>query len=152
MQVLIIITFTIMITIDINQRYNKSKSRPVTGKLTFDFRIIALRCIHHQAKTALDMEIAVYRKLVECEEDRLGITASEDDVDLICLKSTFSNFSDSSFDPSDSDWEPTSPSYSRVRKNLSSLSSLLSKYIKIHKKFLKYIVLSSIFHLYLDLR
>ena len=23
------------------------------------------------------MEIAVYRKLVECEEDRLGITASE---------------------------------------------------------------------------
>ena len=30
-----------------------------------------------QAKTALDMEIAVYRKLVECEEDRLGITASE---------------------------------------------------------------------------
>ena len=32
---------------------------------------------HHQAKTALDMEIAVYRKLVECEEDRLGITASE---------------------------------------------------------------------------
>ena len=30
-----------------------------------------------QAKTALDMEIAVYRKLVECEEDRLGITASK---------------------------------------------------------------------------
>ena len=29
-----------------------------------------------QAKTALDMEIAVYRKLVECEEDRLGITTS----------------------------------------------------------------------------
>ena len=53
----------------------------LTGKLTFDFRIIALRCIHHQAKTALDMEIAVYRKLVECEEDRLGITASEGDVD-----------------------------------------------------------------------
>ena len=37
--------------------------------------------IHSQAKTALDMEIAVYRKLVECEEDRLGITASEGDVD-----------------------------------------------------------------------
>ena len=35
----------------------------------------------YQAKTALDMEIAVYRKLVECEEDRLGITASEGDVD-----------------------------------------------------------------------
>jgi len=51
-----------------------------------------------QAKTALDMEIAVYRKLVECEEDRLGITAN------------------SSFDPSDSDWEPTSPSYSRVTR------------------------------------
>jgi len=51
-----------------------------------------------QAKTALDMEIAVYRKLVECEEDRLGITAN------------------SSFDPSDSDWEPTSPSYSKVTR------------------------------------
>merc|ERR1719237_178868 len=54
-----------------------------------------------QAKTALDMEIAVYRKLVECEEDRLGITAN------------------SSFDPtSESDWEPTatSPSYSRVTR------------------------------------
>ena len=88
------------------------------------FRIIPL-CIHSQAKTALDMEIAVYRKLVECEEDRLGITASEDDVDLICLKSTFSNFSDSSFDPSDSDWEPTSPSYSKVRNNFSSISPSL---------------------------
>merc|ERR1719237_1455931 len=51
-----------------------------------------------QAKTTLDMEIAVYRILVECEEDRLGITAS------------------SSFDPSDSDWEPASPSYSRVTR------------------------------------
>ena len=26
-----------------------------------------------QIKTALDMEIAVYKKLLECEEDRLGI-------------------------------------------------------------------------------
>merc|ERR550517_582381 len=52
-----------------------------------------------QAKTALDMEIAVYRKLVECEEDRLGITAN------------------SSFDPtSESEWEPSSPSYSRVTR------------------------------------
>ena len=52
-----------------------------TGKLIS--RIIPL-CIHSQAKTALDMEIAVYRKLVECEEDRLGITASEGDVDRWC--------------------------------------------------------------------
>ena len=27
-----------------------------------------------QVKTALDMEIAVYRQLLETEEDRLGIT------------------------------------------------------------------------------
>lgn len=51
-----------------------------------------------QAKTALDMEIAVYRKLVECEEERLGITAN------------------SSFDPSDSEWEASSPSYRVTRE------------------------------------
>lgn len=33
-------------------------------------------------KTALDMEIAVYRKLVECEEDRLGIEGPDDSFDL----------------------------------------------------------------------
>lgn len=32
-----------------------------------------------QIKTALDMEIAVYRKLLECEEDRLGIVNGHDD-------------------------------------------------------------------------
>lgn len=43
-----------------------------------------------QAKTALDMEIAVYRKLVECEEDRLGIAANSS---------------------MDSEWESPSPSF-----------------------------------------
>jgi len=32
-----------------------------------------------QTKTALDMEIAVYKKLLECEEDRLGIDTRHDD-------------------------------------------------------------------------
>jgi len=32
-----------------------------------------------QTKTALDMEIAVYKKLLECEEDRLGINHGQDD-------------------------------------------------------------------------
>lgn len=32
-----------------------------------------------QIKTALDMEIAVYKKLLECEEDRLGIVTGHDD-------------------------------------------------------------------------
>eukprot|EP00092_Neocalanus_flemingeri_P013003 GFUD01014013.1.p1 GENE.GFUD01014013.1~~GFUD01014013.1.p1 ORF type:complete len:709 (+),score=215.46 GFUD01014013.1:147-2273(+) len=32
-----------------------------------------------QTKTALDMEIAVYKKLLECEEDRLGIVTGHDD-------------------------------------------------------------------------
>ena len=30
-----------------------------------------------QVKTALDMEIAVYRQLLETEEDRLGITPEQ---------------------------------------------------------------------------
>merc|ERR1719290_493352 len=32
-----------------------------------------------QVKTALDMEIAVYKQLLETEEDRLGIVAGHDD-------------------------------------------------------------------------
>lgn len=67
-----------------------------------------------QAKTALDMEIAVYRKLVECEEDRLGITASQSqnykNINIPQLK-TNQIIPDTSYDPSDSDWEPSSPSY-----------------------------------------
>ena len=82
----------------------------------------------------------------------MSIVGDDCDYDSFQNGLTTTNCSDSSFDPSDSDWEPTSPSYSRVRKNLSSLSSLLSKYIKIHKNISKCIVVSSIFHFYHDLR
>merc|ERR1719334_799969 len=56
-----------------------------------------------QAKTALDMEIAVYRKLVECEEDRLGISNNAGSLDT--------------------SWESPSPSF-RVTTNTSTERSV----------------------------
>ena len=43
-------------------------------RTNFTFIDIWNRLIIVQVKTALDMEIAVYKQLLETEEDRLGIT------------------------------------------------------------------------------
>ena len=40
-------------------------------------KMMILIIILMQVKTALDMEIAVYRQLLETEEDRLGITPEQ---------------------------------------------------------------------------
>jgi len=46
----------------------------------------------------------------------MSIVGDDYDYDSFQIGSKTTNCSDSSFDPSDSDWEPTSPSYSRVTR------------------------------------
>ncbi len=43
------------------------------GSRTIEFFITLVLCLSQDVKIALDMEIAVFRRLLECEEDRLGI-------------------------------------------------------------------------------
>ena len=45
--------------------------------MTMKMIVIIIIIILMQVKTALDMEIAVYKQLLETEEDRLGITPEQ---------------------------------------------------------------------------